>query len=132
MVKGPYATTDSNGTYTINNVPPGNYTVTAWQEDYGTQTAKSDSGRGWSQEPPTLPSRRSRVEFRLVIESSTATESPQRNLRRFCKSPGFLAKRRNDMAKIFAVTIILIAIGSAIPIVMHTWDMPQDISTHGP
>ena len=35
------------------------------------------------------------------------------------------------MAKIFAVTIILIAIGSAIPIVMHTWDMPEDISTHG-
>ena len=35
------------------------------------------------------------------------------------------------MAKIFAVTIIMIAIGSAIPIVMHTWDMPQDISTHG-
>src|SRR6201993_144162 len=36
------------------------------------------------------------------------------------------------MAKIFAVTIILIAIGSAIPIVMHTWQLPQDISTHGP
>lgn len=36
------------------------------------------------------------------------------------------------MAKIFAVTIILIAIGSAIPIVMHTWYLPQDISTHGP
>ncbi len=35
------------------------------------------------------------------------------------------------MAKIFAVTIILIAIGSAIPIVMHMWPMPQDISTHG-
>jgi len=35
------------------------------------------------------------------------------------------------MAKIFAVTLILIAIGSAIPIVMHTWDMPQDISIHG-
>jgi cytochrome c oxidase subunit 2 len=35
------------------------------------------------------------------------------------------------MAKIFAVTIVLIAIGSAIPIVMHTWDMPQDISIHG-
>jgi cytochrome c oxidase subunit 2 len=35
------------------------------------------------------------------------------------------------MAKIFAVTIILIAIGSAIPIVMHTWHLPQDISTHG-
>jgi hypothetical protein len=40
VVKGPYATTDSNGSYTINNVPPGNYTVTAWQEDYGTQTQK--------------------------------------------------------------------------------------------
>jgi len=35
------------------------------------------------------------------------------------------------MAKIFAVTIILIAIASAIPIVMHMWPMPQDISTHG-
>jgi hypothetical protein len=40
VVKGPYATTDGNGSYTINNVPPGNYTVTAWQEDLGTQTAK--------------------------------------------------------------------------------------------
>jgi hypothetical protein len=40
VVKGPYATTDSNGSYTINNVPPGNYTVTAWQESYGTQTQK--------------------------------------------------------------------------------------------
>src|SRR5207237_3099546 len=37
-----------------------------------------------------------------------------------------------DMAKIFAATIVLIAIGSAIPILMHTWDLPQDISTHGP
>jgi cytochrome c oxidase subunit 2 len=36
------------------------------------------------------------------------------------------------MAKIFAVTIILIAIASAVPIVMHMWPMPQDISTHGP
>lgn len=33
VVKGPYATTDSSGNYTINNVPPGNYTVTAWHED---------------------------------------------------------------------------------------------------
>ncbi len=40
VVKGPYATTDNNGSYTINNVPPGNYTVTAWQETYGTQTQK--------------------------------------------------------------------------------------------
>jgi plastocyanin len=40
VVKGPYATTDENGSYTINNVPPGSYTVTAWQEVYGTQTQK--------------------------------------------------------------------------------------------
>jgi cytochrome c oxidase subunit II len=38
---------------------------------------------------------------------------------------------RDDMAKIFAVTIILIAIASAIPIVTHMWPMPPDISTHG-
>ena len=35
------------------------------------------------------------------------------------------------MAKLFAVTIIVIAIASAIPIVMHMWPMPQDISVHG-
>src|SRR5947209_14511464 len=35
------------------------------------------------------------------------------------------------MAKFFAVTIFVIAIASAIPIVRHTWWMPQDISTHG-
>jgi hypothetical protein len=40
VVKGPYATTDSNGAFTINNVPPGSYTVTAWQEAAGTQTQK--------------------------------------------------------------------------------------------
>ena len=40
VVKGPYATTDSNGAYTIHNVPAGSYTVTAWQEEMGTQTAK--------------------------------------------------------------------------------------------
>ncbi|MFZ0774396.1 MAG: carboxypeptidase regulatory-like domain-containing protein [Limisphaerales bacterium] len=40
VVKGPYATTDDKGTYTINNVPPGSYTVTAWQEQSGTQTQK--------------------------------------------------------------------------------------------
>src|ERR1700693_5231416 len=35
------------------------------------------------------------------------------------------------MGKIFAVTIIVIAIASALPIVMHTWVAPADISTHG-
>jgi hypothetical protein len=40
VVKGPYATTDGSGNYTIDGVPPGSYTVTAWQEDYGTQAQK--------------------------------------------------------------------------------------------
>lgn len=40
VVKGPYATTDDSGSYTIRGVPPGSYTVTAWQEELGTQTAK--------------------------------------------------------------------------------------------
>jgi hypothetical protein len=40
VVKGPHATTDASGAYTIDNVPPGSYTVTAWQEDLGTQTQK--------------------------------------------------------------------------------------------
>ena len=35
------------------------------------------------------------------------------------------------MAKFFAVTIIIIAVASAVPIVMHTWYPPTDISTHG-
>jgi hypothetical protein len=40
VVKGPYATTDESGSYTIHGVPPGSYTVSAWQEELGTQTAK--------------------------------------------------------------------------------------------
>ena len=35
------------------------------------------------------------------------------------------------MGKLFAITIIVIAILSAIPIVRHTWWMAPDISTHG-
>ncbi len=38
VVKGPYATTDENGSYKIENLPPGSYTVTAWQETYGKMT----------------------------------------------------------------------------------------------
>ena len=40
VVKGPYAVTDDNGSYTIKNVPAGSYTVTALQEEYGTETQK--------------------------------------------------------------------------------------------
>src|ERR1700686_2173005 len=35
------------------------------------------------------------------------------------------------MAKLVAVTIVVIAIISAIPILRHTWWMAEDISTHG-
>jgi cytochrome c oxidase subunit 2 len=40
-------------------------------------------------------------------------------------------KAGGNMAKLFAVCIIVIAILSAIPILRHTWVAPQDISTHG-
>jgi plastocyanin len=40
VVKGPYAVTDGNGSYTIENVPPGNYTVKAWHEPDQTQEQK--------------------------------------------------------------------------------------------
>lgn len=40
VVKGPYAVSNANGSYTIEGVPPGTYTVTAWQEELGTQTQK--------------------------------------------------------------------------------------------
>jgi hypothetical protein len=33
-----YAVSSDNGTYALPNLPPGKYTITAWQEDYGTQT----------------------------------------------------------------------------------------------
>lgn len=35
------------------------------------------------------------------------------------------------MAKFFAITIFVIAILSAVPILRHTWVAPEDISTHG-
>lgn len=35
------------------------------------------------------------------------------------------------MAKLFALTVILIAIASAVPIVLHIWEPPKDISTQG-
>jgi len=48
VVKGPYATSDEKGNYSISNVPPGNYTVTAWQEAAGTQTQKVTVAAGGS------------------------------------------------------------------------------------
>jgi Carboxypeptidase regulatory-like domain len=48
VVKGPYAVTDDSGSFTIENVPPGNYTVTSWQETYGTQTQKVAVAAGQS------------------------------------------------------------------------------------
>ena len=39
--------------------------------------------------------------------------------------------RRGNMGKFFAVTIFVIAIVSAVPILRHTWWMAEDISTHG-
>ena len=40
VVKGPYGVSNDTGAFTVPNVPPGNYTITAWQETYGTQTQK--------------------------------------------------------------------------------------------
>jgi hypothetical protein len=40
VVKGPYGISDGSGAFTVENVPPGSYTVSAWQETLGTQTAK--------------------------------------------------------------------------------------------
>ncbi len=34
-----YAITGENGTFTLPDLKPGKYTITAWQEDYGTKTA---------------------------------------------------------------------------------------------
>jgi plastocyanin len=38
VVKGPYGVSDDSGSFKLDNVPPGAYTLTAWQETYGTQT----------------------------------------------------------------------------------------------
>jgi len=38
VVKGPFGVSDDGGSFKLDNVPPGNYTLTAWHETYGTQT----------------------------------------------------------------------------------------------
>jgi len=35
------------------------------------------------------------------------------------------------MAKLVAITIVVIAVLSAVPIIRHTWWMAPDISSHG-
>jgi len=46
VVKGPYGVSDGKGSYKIDGLPPGNYTLTAWQETYGTQTQKISVAAG--------------------------------------------------------------------------------------
>jgi len=38
VVKGPFGVSNDSGSFKLDNVPPGTYTLTAWQETYGTQT----------------------------------------------------------------------------------------------
>jgi len=38
VVKGPYGVSDDSGSFKLDNVPAGSYTLTAWHETYGTQT----------------------------------------------------------------------------------------------
>ena len=49
VLKNPYfAVSDKNGSFDIKNLPPGTYTITAWQEKFGTQTQKVTVGAGES------------------------------------------------------------------------------------
>lgn len=45
-----HAVTDSNGAFTLSDLPPGKYTITAWHETYGTQTAEVTIGHGESKD----------------------------------------------------------------------------------
>lgn len=40
VVKGPYAVSEKDGSFSLSNLPPGNYTLTAWHETFGTQQQK--------------------------------------------------------------------------------------------
>jgi plastocyanin len=47
VFKHPYfAVTDKNGAFDIKDLPPGTYTISAWQEKLGTQTQKLTEGAG--------------------------------------------------------------------------------------
>jgi plastocyanin len=47
VFKHPYfAVSDKNGSFDLKDLPPGTYTITAWQEKLGTQTTKVTIGAG--------------------------------------------------------------------------------------
>src|SRR5579862_7123231 len=47
VFKHPYfAVTDKNGNFEVKDLPPGSYTITAWQEKLGTQVQKVTVGAG--------------------------------------------------------------------------------------
>lgn len=46
-----YAITGDDGSFTLNGLPPGKYTVTAWQEQYGTQSQDVTVGSGGETKP---------------------------------------------------------------------------------
>jgi len=45
VLKHPFFAVSKNGTFTINGVPPGNYTLVAWHEKYGTKTMPITIGK---------------------------------------------------------------------------------------
>jgi hypothetical protein len=45
VVKGPYAVTDDSGKYTIEDVPPGTYTLTAWHEGTTADNATTETAK---------------------------------------------------------------------------------------
>lgn len=46
VVKGPYGVSDDSGSFNLDGVPPGTYTLTAWHETYGKQTQTVTVGPG--------------------------------------------------------------------------------------
>jgi len=45
VLKHPFFSVSQNGTYTLKDVPPGEYTIVAWHEKYGEKTAKVTVGK---------------------------------------------------------------------------------------
>ena len=53
VVTGPHAVTDQSGSFVIEDIPPGTYTLTAWQEAFGTKT----------EQVTVVPAKTARAEF---------------------------------------------------------------------